>query len=110
MNVLVLNAGSSSLKFQGIATDMARIKHHGDARLCRGQVERIGGEAIITVQVGNGPRQKTTAPLRHVSAALDYALPWLAWARARGSRLHDPGACPESKLALHRPAPPPQSE
>jgi acetate kinase len=77
MNVLVLNAGSSSLKFQVIATDLERMKRDGDERLCRGQMERIGGEAIITVEIGNGPRQKSTAPLRDVSAALDYALRWL---------------------------------
>jgi len=78
MNTVVLNAGSSSLKFQVIATDLERIKSDGDARLCRGQVERIGGEAIITIQAGNGPRHKSTAPLRDVQAALDYVLRWLA--------------------------------
>jgi acetate kinase len=78
MNVLILNAGSSSLKFQVIATDLERIRQHQDERLCRGQVERIGGEAIITVQSRGGPRHKSTAPLRDVSAALDYVLRWLA--------------------------------
>jgi len=78
MNVLILNAGSSSLKFQVIATDLERIKSSADERLCRGQVERIGGEAIITVQNRNGPRRKLTAPIRDVAAALDYVLRWLA--------------------------------
>jgi acetate kinase len=78
MNVLILNAGSSSLKFQIIATDLDRIKQDADERLCRGQVERIGGEAIITVQNRQGPRQKLTAPIRDVAAALDYVLRWLA--------------------------------
>jgi len=50
MNILVLNYGSSTLKFQLIATDLDRIEQNADERLCRGQVERIGGEAIITVQ------------------------------------------------------------
>ena len=72
MNVLVLNSGSSSLKFQIIATDLDRIKHYQDERLCRGEVERIGGEAIVTFQSGNQPRQKFTAPLRDISSALDY--------------------------------------
>ncbi len=53
MNVLVLNSGSSSLKFQVIATDLERIKQHKDDRLCRGEVERIGGEAIVTFQKGS---------------------------------------------------------
>src|SRR5271157_4454204 len=78
MNVLVLNAGSSSLKFQVIATDLERIRRDADERLCRGYVERIGGEAIITVETRNGPRQKVTAPVRNISAALDYVLRWLA--------------------------------
>jgi len=78
MNVLILNAGSSSLKFQVIATDLDRIKKASDERLCRGQVERIGGEAIVTVQNKNGPRRKLTAPIRDVAAALDYVLRWLA--------------------------------
>jgi acetate kinase len=78
MNVLVVNAGSSSVKFQVIATDLERISQEKDELLCRGQVERIGGQAIITVQTHTGLRQKLTAPIRDVSAALDYVLRWLA--------------------------------
>jgi acetate kinase len=77
MNVLVLNAGSSSLKFQLIATDADRIQQNRDERLCRGEVERLGGEAIITVQAGQAARQKLTAPLRDIGAALDYILRWM---------------------------------
>jgi acetate kinase len=57
MNVLVLNAGSSSLKFQVVTTDLERIRRDADERLCRGYVERIGGEAIITIETRNGPRR-----------------------------------------------------
>jgi acetate kinase len=78
MNVLVLNAGSSSLKFQVISTDLDKIRNHADVRLCRGYVERIGGEAIITTESANTPRHKVTAPIRNVSAALDHVLRWLA--------------------------------
>ena len=78
MNVLVLNAGSSSLKFQVIATDPERIKQHKDERLCRGEVERIGGEAIVTFQAGSGNRQKFTASFRDVGAALDYLVRYIA--------------------------------
>ena len=38
MNILVLNAGSSSLKFQVISTDLERIQRDGDERLCKGYV------------------------------------------------------------------------
>lgn len=77
MNVLVLNAGSSSLKFQVIATG-AGGEQEADVRLCRGQVERIGGQAIISAQNGQGARQKFTAPIRDITAALDRVLRWLA--------------------------------
>lgn len=78
MNVLVLNAGSSSLKFQVIATDLERIGRDGDEKLCRGQVERIGGQAIFTTETPHAPRRKVTAPVRTISAALDQVLRWLA--------------------------------
>lgn len=78
MNVFVINAGSSSLKFQVIATDLARIAEDKDKLLCGGQVERIGGQAIISVQSHAGLRQKLTAPIRDTSAALDYVVRWLA--------------------------------
>jgi acetate kinase len=77
MNVLILNAGSSSLKFQVMATDLERIQRNEDRRLCRGQVERTGGEAIITLETEHGGRQVSTAPLRDIQAALDYVLRWL---------------------------------
>lgn len=78
MNVFVLNSGSSSLKFQIIATDLDRINQHRDERICRGEVERIGGEAIVTFQKGAGSKQKFTAPLRDISAALDYLVRFIA--------------------------------
>ena len=65
------------MKFQVISTDPDRIKEDSDERLCRGGVERIGGEAIVTVETKKG-RQKLTAPLRDVGGALDYILRWLA--------------------------------
>ena len=78
MNVLVLNSGSSTLKFQLIATDLARIAQNSDEHLCRGQIEWIGGEAIITVQTGNGPRQKFTASLSDIFESLEYLVRWIA--------------------------------
>jgi acetate kinase len=78
MNVLVLNAGSSSLKFQIIATDLDRIQQYKDERLCRGEIERAGGEAIITFQKGNEAKRKFTASLRDISAALDFLVRYIA--------------------------------
>jgi acetate kinase len=78
MNILVLNSGSSSLKFQIIATDLSLITKDADVRLLRGEVERIGGEAIVTVQKNEEPQQKFTASLRDVPAALDFVIRWMA--------------------------------
>jgi len=39
MNILVLNCGSSSVKFQIIATDMELIRNDADGRLGRGSIE-----------------------------------------------------------------------
>jgi acetate kinase len=78
MNVLVLNAGSSSLKFQLIATDRDSIQKGTDERICRGEVERIGGEAIVTMETEKSARQKFTASLADLSAALEYLIRWIA--------------------------------
>jgi len=77
MKVLVLNSGSSSLKFQLITTDLERMRQNKDERLCRGQIERIGGEAIVTVQTASSAKQKLTASLPDVTAALEYLLRWI---------------------------------
>ena len=82
MNILVLNAGSSSLKFQIIATDLELIRQNKDVRVLRGEVDRIGAESVITVQRGDGPRQKLTASLRDMAAALDFIVRWLASAES----------------------------
>ena len=74
MRILVLNAGSSSLKFQLIDTDGAAIAESRDRRLARGVVERIGGQAIITLIAGNGPSQKSTAPIRDHAAAVEHVI------------------------------------
>jgi acetate kinase len=78
MNVLILNSGSSSLKFQIIATDLERIKEYKDDRICRGEVEGIGGEAIVKVRYRQDPARTLTAPLRDMGAALDYVLRYIA--------------------------------
>jgi acetate kinase len=78
MNVLVLNSGSSSLKFQIIATDLDRINRDRDDRICRGEVEDIGGEAILQVQHRNEPARRFTASLRDLTAALDYVVRYIA--------------------------------
>jgi acetate kinase len=77
MNVLVLNAGSATLKFQLIRTDADRIANDQDERLAKGLVERIGGEALLRFESGGKPPQRSSAPLRDHRAAVDAVLRWL---------------------------------
>jgi acetate kinase len=74
VNVLVLNAGSSSLKFQLIQTDQDHITSDTDVRLARGVIDRIGGEALVTFQAEGGPAKKNAVPVRDHRAAVELAL------------------------------------
>ena len=78
MNVLVLNCGSSSVKFQLIATDLDLIAQNADRRLAKGTIERIGGEAIIRLQVEGHEPQRSTSSLRDLNAAVDFIARWAA--------------------------------
>src|SRR5829696_1817099 len=77
MNVLVLNCGSSSVKFQLIATDLDQISHDSDERLAHGIIERIGGAAIITFTTEGAAPQRSAAPVRDTRAAVDLILRWI---------------------------------
>jgi len=87
MNVLVVNSGSSTLKFQVIATDAERIAQDKDDRICRGQAESIGGEAIIRIQYRDEAVQILTATLRDISQALDYLVRYIASDRSAVSEI-----------------------
>jgi len=76
MNILVLNCGSSTIKFQLIATDLEQISQDADRRLAGGSIERVGGEAIITLQVQGREPERTTATLRDTRAAIDMIVSW----------------------------------
>ena len=78
MNVLVLNVGSSSLKFELIGTDAERIEGNRDDRLAGGSVERIGGEAVISLSARRKPAGRSVAPLRNLAAAVEHVAGWLA--------------------------------
>ncbi|MBO0721648.1 MAG: acetate kinase [Blastocatellia bacterium] len=82
MNVLVLNSGSSTIKFQVIATDLDMIEKNADRKLARGTLERIGGEAIISLQVEGGTAQRSTEHLLDIRAAVDFIARWTSSADA----------------------------
>ena len=77
MNVLVLNCGSSSLKFQVVATDAAAMVAGTDRVLAKGVIERIGSEALLTLTAGDAPAVRRAEPLRDHRAALESVLRWL---------------------------------
>ena len=78
MNVLVLNSGSSSLKFQVIASDLDRIKEYKDDRICLGEIEGIGAEAVIRIRYRAGAARTLTAPLPDIGAALDHIIRYVS--------------------------------
>src|SRR5947208_3644393 len=77
MNVLVLNCGSSSVKFQLIATDLERIAQDTDARLAHGMIERVGGAGVITFTAEGRAPQRSAAPVRDTRAAVEMILRWV---------------------------------
>jgi acetate kinase len=78
MNILVLNVGSSSVKFQLVRTDLDRIKRNEDDRLARGQIDRIGGEAVWSYRAGTSTAARGTAAMRDHRAAIEHILAWIA--------------------------------
>lgn len=77
MNILVLNCGSSSVKFQIIQTDMDRIEKNSDRVLAGGVIERVGTQSLITFQATGQPKVRQAIPLRDHRVALDYVLRWV---------------------------------
>jgi acetate kinase len=66
VKVLVLNCGSSSVKFQLVETDEASAAKGSDRALARGAVENIGGTAILRYEAeGSGPVRETGEILEH---------------------------------------------
>jgi len=77
MNILVLNCGSSSLKFQIIATDLEMIANDKDQCLVKGEVERIGSQSLIKYEVPGQPAIKKTDPIANYQAAIELVLRWV---------------------------------
>jgi len=77
MNILVLNCGSSSVKFQLIETSLEQIEKNSDQRLARGVLERIGSHSLITMQVEGQPKTHMDAPVRNHRDAIGIILRWI---------------------------------
>ncbi|MFI5346564.1 MAG: acetate/propionate family kinase [Elusimicrobiota bacterium] len=76
MNVLVLNCGSSSIKFQVIATDEKSITADSDRCLAKGIIERVGSLSLLTLQVSGREPLCSDEPLRDVRAAIERIVRW----------------------------------
>jgi acetate kinase len=73
VNVLVVNCGSSSLKFQVIACESEACK-----KIAKGAIERIGGAAISTfTDLSSGRARRETRVIRDHNEAMSAALGWL---------------------------------
>jgi acetate kinase len=81
MNILVLNCGSSSVKFQLIQTDSEHIDLNTDKRLAYGMIERIGGPALVHFSAlssdGSQRSHREAIPLRDHSAAIEKITQWI---------------------------------
>lgn len=77
MKVLVLNCGSSSLKFQLIESLAPSVSGGRENRLARGLIDRIGDQAICTFTgTGRSPSSEST-PIRNHEEAVQKVLSWL---------------------------------
>jgi acetate kinase len=74
MKVLVLNCGSSSLKFQLVETDEATALAGADRAVARGLVENIGGTAILKCQADGQPEVRETAEILEHKVAVERVL------------------------------------
>lgn len=84
MNVLVLNPGSASLKFQVIATGAASVSASFGRKLVSGSVESIGGEqATFTLLDGRTVRLQEQMRAADYGEATRYVLDWLDRGGAR---------------------------
>jgi len=80
MNILVLNCGSSSLKFQIIETDSDKIKNNSDRELAKGLIEKVGtNEAVVSFKVADNDASKyqDILPIYDHKIALSTIIEWL---------------------------------
>src|SRR3989304_548949 len=76
MKILVLNCGSSSVKFQYIETDLERIDRNQDRRLASGLVEKIGTpEAAASCQAGERTTRDVGLEIADHHAAIAKVVP-----------------------------------
>jgi acetate kinase len=69
LNILVLNCGTASVKFQVAAVEPERLALDGHHSLARGAVGPVGGEAVLRIDVPGRPvEHKSVWPSTHEAA------------------------------------------
>jgi acetate kinase len=76
MKILVLNAGSSTLKFQ-VIEKTAGSGLTGGKKLARGIVDRIGGTACLRFEVGGSVEKREPTKARDHEEAIAKVIEWL---------------------------------
>ena len=74
MNVLVLNCGSSSVRFQLVQTDPRSAASGADRALARGLVENIGGAALLRYEAADGRSLRESAEILEHKIAVEHVL------------------------------------
>ena len=77
MKILVLNCGSSTLKFQLIETANVPKSTADDTKLARGVVDRIGGESSLRFEADGSGEKQESASVRDHEQAVRKVIEWL---------------------------------
>jgi len=78
VKILVLNCGSSSLKFQVIETSRSRISSSTDVRLLRGSIDRIGlAGSVARIEAENGAPRIVSGHYATHHQAIAAVLEWI---------------------------------
>jgi acetate kinase len=75
MKILVLNSGSSSVKFQVVETDLERMNAHQDLTLAVGQVEKIGlSDSRLVLDIDGRSRYQDYREILEHRTAIEWVL------------------------------------
>lgn len=77
MKILVLNCGSSTVKFQLIETASASRSSQNDRKVARGLVDRIGNNASCRFEVVGFPSEEKAEAVRNHEEAVERVIQWL---------------------------------
>ena len=77
MRILVLNCGSSSVKFLIASIDPHEAGERKERHLARGTIERVGGVALLTFQEEGKPAVHQTASVADHEAAVRRVIDWV---------------------------------